>query len=52
MKNANPESVQKFVSELGGWIDGQILPRLEDEKFYAIFGGILRVRNTLQRLSI
>ncbi|XP_068900401.1 uncharacterized protein [Tenebrio molitor] len=51
-KNAKSESVQRFQNDFCGWIEEQIMPRLEDEKFYAAFGGVLRVRNTLKRLGM
>lgn len=51
VRNTKPENIQKFQRDFMTWIDGQIMPRLSDEKFYAAFGGILRVRSTLQKLG-
>lgn len=51
VRNTKPENIQKFQNDFMVWVDGQIMPRLPDEKFYAAFGGILRVRSTLQRLG-
>ncbi|XP_044261672.1 uncharacterized protein LOC123009429 [Tribolium madens] len=52
LKNAKTENIDKFQCDFVHWIDEQIMPRLADEKFYAAFGGILRVRNTLKRLGV
>ncbi|XP_064214441.1 uncharacterized protein LOC100141550 isoform X2 [Tribolium castaneum] len=52
LKNTKSENIDKFQCDFVHWIDDQIMPRLPDEKFYAAFGGILRVRNTLKRLGV
>ncbi|XP_044260644.1 uncharacterized protein LOC123008719 [Tribolium madens] len=46
------ENINKFQCDFVHWIDEQIVPRLTDETFYAAFGGILRVRNTLKKLGV
>ncbi|XP_063925151.1 uncharacterized protein LOC135139017 isoform X1 [Zophobas morio] len=51
-KNVKTENMEKFQNEFCHWIEEQILPRLQDEKFYSAFGGVLRVRNTLKRLGV
>ncbi|RZC36795.1 hypothetical protein BDFB_002531 [Asbolus verrucosus] len=51
-KNAKTQNMEKFQNDFCAWIEDQIMPRLEDERFYTAFGGVLRVRNTLKRLGV
>lgn len=50
-KNAKPDNVQKFRNNLYTWIEKDVIPKLDDDKFYSAFGGILRVQNTLKVLG-
>ncbi|CAG9767541.1 unnamed protein product [Ceutorhynchus assimilis] len=47
-KNAKQEMVDTFHNNLYTWIEKDVLPKLSDEKFYAAFGGILRLQDTLK----
>nr|XP_015836427.1 PREDICTED: uncharacterized protein LOC100142239 isoform X2 [Tribolium castaneum] len=52
LKNTKSENIDKFRCDFVRWIDDQVVPRLADEKFYAAFGGILRVRSTIIKLGV
>lgn len=49
---AGPASMERFQGDFCGWIESQVMPRLDDEKFYSAFGGVLRIRHTLKRIGI
>nr|CAI5830554.1 unnamed protein product [Callosobruchus analis] len=46
--NASPKSVKRFQNELYSWIERQVIPKLDDNKFYSAFGAILRIEETLK----
>lgn len=46
-KSANKATMDKFQDNLYTWITYDVVPKLHDEKFYAAFGGVLRVSDAL-----
>ncbi|XP_057666671.1 uncharacterized protein LOC130900210 [Diorhabda carinulata] len=50
-KKTETETQQRFLNNFFGWIKKDVLPKLEDDKFYSAFGGILRVDETLKTLG-
>lgn len=48
-KFADDQSLQTFNTEYFSFLTKKVMPRLEDEKFYAAFGGVLRVMASLRK---
>ncbi|KAF7269940.1 hypothetical protein GWI33_017031 [Rhynchophorus ferrugineus] len=48
---AKQDQVQKFQNNLYTWIEHDVIPKLGDDRFYAAFGGAVRVWNTLKVLG-
>nr|XP_022907125.1 uncharacterized protein LOC111418708 [Onthophagus taurus] len=46
---ASTTSISDFNSKLFGFITQKVLPHLCDEKFYAAFGGVLRILETMKQ---
>ncbi|KAK5638372.1 hypothetical protein RI129_012667 [Pyrocoelia pectoralis] len=46
--NANQTDLKLFTSTLYAWIENQVLPLLNNDKFYSAFGGVLRIKETLK----
>ncbi|CAH0548695.1 unnamed protein product [Brassicogethes aeneus] len=47
-KKVDMYSRKKFYNEFYSWINRDCIPKTEDDKFYAAFGGILRVEDALR----
>lgn len=50
-KKVDIYSRQKFYNEFLSWIDRDIMPKLDDERVYAAFGGIYKVGETLKEFG-
>lgn len=48
-KNSAESSVQRFNNDYFNFLTSKVMPRLKDEKFYAAFGGVLRVMASLRK---
>ncbi|XP_065168981.1 uncharacterized protein [Atheta coriaria] len=46
-RNTNDEDVHKFNANIFSFIVSKVMPHLGDEKFYAAFGGVLRILQTV-----
>ncbi|KAJ8917268.1 hypothetical protein NQ315_002285 [Exocentrus adspersus] len=49
--HADKPVVENFQNSLYAWIEKDVVPKLVDDKFYAAFGGILRVEDSLKQLG-
>lgn len=52
MQNSNPDSLHNFNNQLYSWLNKYVIPRICDEKFYAAFGGVLRIYETLKKNGV
>ncbi|KAB0791483.1 hypothetical protein PPYR_03283 [Photinus pyralis] len=50
--NANQTDTKRFTNSLFHWIQSQIVPLLNHEKFYSAFGGVLRILETLKTMGV
>lgn len=50
-KHSDAHSVEHFNSNLFSFIMRKVMPHLCDEKFYAAFGGVLRIAETIKQSS-
>lgn len=48
-KKADRSSMHKFYRDLDSWIDNYVMNHLYEDRFYAAFGGIYRIRETLAK---
>lgn len=48
-KNSGERSIQKFNNDYFNFLTSKVMARLKDEKFYAAFGGVLRVMASLRK---
>lgn len=48
-KNSGESSMQRFNNDYFNFLTTKVMPRLKDEKFYAAFGGVLRVMSSLRK---
>lgn len=48
-KNTDSTNVNNFNNKLYSWLNKYVVPRLGDDKFYAAFGGSLRIIETLKK---
>lgn len=47
-KDVDPNSIQEFNTNFFGFIMNKVVPHLCDERFYAAFGGVLRIIETMK----
>lgn len=52
MENSNPDSLHNYNNQLYSWLNKYVMPRLSDDKFYAAFGGVLRIYETLKKNGV
>lgn len=45
---ADKTIAESFQNNLYSWIEKNVMPKLNDDKFYSAFGGILRVEESLK----
>lgn len=49
LKNSGESSIQRFDNDYFNFLTSKVMPRLKDEKFYAAFGGVLRVMSSFRK---
>ncbi|XP_072384639.1 uncharacterized protein [Diabrotica undecimpunctata] len=50
-KKSSKATTLKFHNSFFGWLRRDVLTKIEDDKFYSAFGGILRIEETLKAMG-
>ncbi|XP_028130583.1 uncharacterized protein LOC114326416 isoform X2 [Diabrotica virgifera virgifera] len=50
-RKSSKATTLKFHNSFFGWLNRDVLTKIEDDKFYSAFGGILRIEETLKAMG-